>query len=162
MRTAALPRPDGADWTGLTTGPLPLAEAASWAARPECGAVVVFAGTVRDSAEGRTGVTSLEYEAYEEQVVPRLDAVAAEARTRWPTIGRLALLHRTGALALTEVSVVVAVSTPHRREAFAAASWCIDAVKSTVPIWKRERWDGGTDWATGSTDIGEIEDAAAR
>ena len=74
-----------------------------WAVRPDCGAVVLFSGTVRDHAEGRAGVTHLEYEAYEEQVVPRLAAIAAETRRRWPTIGRIALLHRTGPLAIGEI-----------------------------------------------------------
>ena len=162
MRVAALPRPDGADWTGLTTEPLSVADAMAWATRPECGAVVVFAGTVRDFAGDRTGVTSLAYEAYEEQVGPRLRAVAAEARSRWPVLGRVVLVHRIGTLQLTDVSVLVVVSTPHRSDAFEAARWCIDAVKSTVPIWKRESWDGGTDWAAGATAIGQVEGAVRR
>jgi molybdopterin synthase catalytic subunit len=111
-----------------------------------CGGIVTFCGTVRDHSEGRPGVTSLEYEAYLEQVVPRLGQVAAAARTRWPEIGRLALLHRVGRLEIGEVSVVVVASTPHRSEAFAAAQFCIDTLKHTVPIWKRETWAGGSDW----------------
>ena len=67
---------DGDDWLALTSEPLSVDVAYRWAVRPDCGAVVVFAGTVRDHAEGRTGVTALEYEAYEEQVVPRLAAIA--------------------------------------------------------------------------------------
>ena len=133
-----------------------MAEASTWVVLPACGAVVVFAGTVRDHAEGRTGVTRLDYEAYEEQVDPRLRAIAAEARVRWPAVGRIVLLHRVGSLALTEVSVVIAVSAPHRAEAFEAARWCIDTVKATVPIWKRETWDGGRDWATCATDVAEV------
>ena len=162
MRVAALPRPDGSDWTGLTADPLPLAEATTWAVLPGCGAVVTFAGTVRDHAEGRAGVTALEYEAYEEQVGPRLSAIAAEARRRWPAIGRVALLHRVGRLDLADVSVVVAVSTPHRPEAFDAARWCIDTLKATVPIWKRETWEGGTGWASCATEISDVEEAPAR
>jgi molybdopterin synthase catalytic subunit len=73
--------------------------------------------------------------------------VAATARTRWPQIGRLALLHRVGRLEVGEVAVVVAASTPHRAEAFAAAQFCIDTLKHTVPIWKRETWEGGCDWS---------------
>jgi molybdopterin synthase catalytic subunit len=72
--------------------------------------------------------------------------VAATARTRWPQIGRLALLHRVGRLVVGEVAVVVVASTPHRAEAFAAAQFCIDTLKHTVPIWKRETWEGGADW----------------
>lgn len=162
MRVAALPRPDGADWTALTTEPLSVADAVEWATQPECGAVVVFAGTVRDHAGERTGVTSLDYEAYEEQVGPRLRAVAAEARARWPVLGRVVLLHRIGTLQLTDVAVVVVVSTPHRAEAFDASRWCIDAVKATAPIWKRECWDGGSEWGTGATEVSGMEGVGGR
>ena len=67
-------------WLALTTAPLPVAEVYEWSVRPDCGAVVLFSGTVRDHAEGRDGVAHLTYEAYEEQVVPRLGAIAAEIR----------------------------------------------------------------------------------
>ena len=156
MQVAALPRPDGADWLGLTTSALPLADASSWAIIPGCGAVVLFAGTVRDHAEGRPGVTRLEYEAYEEQATLRLSAIAAEARSRWPSAGRLVLLHRVGPLAVSEVSVLVVVSAPHRPEAFDAARWCIDSLKATVPIWKRETWAGGTDWAACANPVADV------
>ena len=162
MQVAALPRPGDADWTGLTSDPLPLAEATTWAVLAGCGAVVTFAGTVRDHAEGRSGVTGLEYEAYEEQVGPRLAGIAAGARRRWPATGRVALLHRVGPLEVTDVSVVVAVSAPHRPEAFEAARWCIDTLKATVPIWKRETWEGGTDWATCSREIADGAEATVR
>ena len=145
------------DWTGLLAGPLPVDAATSWAVRPDCGAVVVFLGTVRDHAEGRSGVTALTYEAYAEQVVPRLDAVVAEARSRWD-LGRVAVLHRVGELALTDVSVVVAVSSAHRAEAFEGARYCIEAVKATVPIWKKESWDGGEGWGTGARPVAEVEE----
>ena len=121
--------------------------------RPDCGGVVSFVGTVRDHAEGRAGVTSLEYEAYASQVEPRLRAIADEARARWEGIGRVALLHRTGLLALREPSVVVVVSAHHRAEAFEAARYCIDTLKATVPIWKKETWAGGADWAKGAHDV---------
>ncbi|MGH9165716.1 MAG: molybdenum cofactor biosynthesis protein MoaE [Acidimicrobiales bacterium] len=151
------PPPDGArDWLGVGAAPLPVGDAAAWAVMPDCGAVVLFAGTVRDHADGRPGVTSLEYEAYEEQVGPKLAAIAAEARDRWPDLGRLVVLHRVGALALTETSVVVVVSAPHRGEAFEAARWCIDTAKSTLPIWKRERWHGGESWGTDARPVEEL------
>lgn len=146
---------------GLTSARLPVDEASSWAVVPGCGALVVFAGTVRDHAEGRAGVTLLEYEAYEEQADARMRSVGAAARQRWPGIGRLVLLHRVGALGLTEVAVLVAVSAPHRDEAFEAARWCIDTVKATVPIWKREEWAGGSGWGTGAAGVGEIAAGAA-
>ena len=138
--------PGGDDWVGLSADPLPVGAATEWVVRPDCGAVALFLGTARDHAGHRTGVDELTYEAYEEQAVPRLAAVAEEVRVRWPMVGRIALLHRTGTLAVGDTAVVVAVSTPHRPEAFAAASFAIDAVKAGVPIWKKERWDGGEDW----------------
>jgi molybdopterin synthase catalytic subunit len=102
-------------------------------------------------------VTELEYEAYVDQVEPRLRRIATEARSRWPVLGRIVLLHRVGVLSLCECSVVVVVSSPHRQEAFDAARWCIDTLKATVPIWKRETWEGGVDWGTGTHDVDEAE-----
>src|SRR4029077_7144863 len=86
------------------------------------------------------------YEAYEEQVEPVLGRVADDVRRRHPGVGRLAILHRVGPLAVTDAAVVVAVSAPHRDEAFAAARLAIDEVKAQAPIWKREHWEGGVDW----------------
>ena len=115
----------------------------------------MFSGTVRDHSEDRAGVTSLEYEAYLEQVEPCLAKVAARARTRWSDLGRLALLHRVGRLSVGETSVVVAVSTPHRTEAFHAGQFCIDTLKHEAPIWKRESWPGGSEWVQCSHHDGE-------
>ena len=151
----SLSPPAGDDWLALTDGPLSAGAIYDWAVRPDCGAVVVFSGTVRDHAEGREGVEHLVYEAYAEEVVPRLAAIAAEARTRWPVLGRIALLHRTGRLDVGESSVLAVVSAPHRPEAFDAARFAIDALKATVPIWKHETWREGSAWGTGATPIGE-------
>jgi len=148
--------PDADTWVALTTASLPSAAVHDWAIRPDCGAVVLFTGTVRDHAEGRPGVSRLEYEAYAEQVEPKLAEIAEAARTRWDGLGRIALLHRTGPLELTEAAVVVAVSAPHRGEAFEAARWCIDTLKASVPIWKKERWEGGEDWGLAATDLSEV------
>jgi molybdopterin synthase catalytic subunit len=111
-----------------------------WVVRPDCGAVVLFSGTVRDHAEGRSDVEHLEYEAYDEHVVPKLQEIAVEARERWSTLGKIVLVHRVGRLDLGESSVVAAVSAPHRPDAFAAARFAIDALKVSVPVWKREIW----------------------
>ena len=168
---AVLPPGDRHDWLGLTESPLPVAEAYEWAVRPDCGAVVLFSGTVRDHADGREGVEQLTYEAYEEQVGPRLAAIAEEARVRWPMVGRLVLLHRIGTMGVGESSVLAVASAPHRPEAFAAARFAIDALKASAPIWKHETWAHGADWGTGATpvrDADEVEtatdhvDAAAR
>jgi molybdopterin synthase catalytic subunit len=144
---------DADDWLELTAQELPINEVYQWALRPDCGAVVLFSGTVRDHADGRTDVTSLEYEAYDDAVIPAFQAIAAETRTRFPDARRIAILHRTGTLNLEESSVVVAVSSAHRPVAFDAARFAIDALKESAPIWKKENWAGGSDWGTGAHDI---------
>jgi molybdopterin synthase catalytic subunit len=143
-------------WITVTDQGLAVDDVLAWVSRPDCGAIVSFAGTVRDHSEGRPSVTSLEYEVHPEQALARLGEVAASAWGRWPMIGRLALLHRTGRLQVGEVSVVVAVSTPHRGEAFDAGEYCIDTLKRTVPVWKRETWAGGTDWSECTHEIEEV------
>jgi molybdopterin synthase catalytic subunit len=151
MESSAPPRderprdraPGGDTWVGLLSSPLPVAEATAWVVRPDCGGVVLFSGTARDHAAGRVDVERLEYEAYEEHVEPALRAIAGEARDRWPMLGRIVLLHRVGEVPIGESAVLVAVSAPHRPEAFEAARFCIDTIKQTVPIWKREAWTGG-------------------
>jgi len=149
--------PDGRDdWVAVIADPLPLHAAAAFVDQPDCGATVVFTGLVRDHSDGRPGVQCLEYEAYEEQVTPRLAAIAEEARARCPVIGRLVLLHRTGRLQVGEASVLVAASAPHRDQAFDAARFCIDTLKATAPIWKRETWDGGEDWSTCAHPVAEV------
>lgn len=141
----------GHSWLGIADHALPVGEVYDWCLQPQCGAVVLFSGTVRDHAVDdagtlRSGVSHLTYEAYESQVVPAFAAVEAELRQRWPHTGRVVLLHRTGRLELTESSVVAAVSAPHRAEAFEAARFAIDALKATAPIWKHEVWSEGSDW----------------
>ena len=154
------PPNDAADWVGLSDAPLPVEGALAWTQTPDCGAQVLFTGTVRDHAEGRTGVDWLEYEAYTEQVDPKLRALCDEVRARWPEVGRIALLHRIGRLRLAEVAVVVVVSSPHRPEAFAAARFAIDSLKASVPIWKKESWEGGEDWGTDAQPVDEVGSAA--
>lgn len=152
----------GDDWVGLSDSGLPFGVAADWVVLPSCGAIVTFSGTSRDHSggnggtEARTGVTTLEYEAYDEQVEPRLRAIASELRRRWPDVGRVVLLHRVGVVPIGQSSVLVVVSAPHRDDAFAAARFGIDSIKATVPIWKREVWDGGSAWGLDAHDITEL------
>ena len=152
------PPATGDDWLGIVDGPLPVAQAYAWAGRPDCGAVVLFSGTARDHSVDRPDVTELSYEAYEDQVVPRLGEVAHELRRRWPAVGRVALVHRVGDVPIGDEAVVVVVSAPHRPEAFEAARFGIDAVKASVPIWKRERWADGEGWGL---EAQHLVDAAA-
>ncbi len=143
------------EWLAVTDAPLPIAAAYEWAVLPSCGAVVLFSGTVRDHSVDehgtvRHGVTTLAYEAYDTQVAPKFAEIAAEIRRRWPSVGRIALLHRTGPLSLGQSSVVVVVSAVHRPEAFEAGRYGIDALKASAPIWKQEAWQDGVDWGIGA------------
>ena len=154
--STTLAAPSGSDWFALTDGPINVSELYTWAVQPNCGAVVLFSGTVRDHADGRPGVSLLEYEAYENHVVERLRSIGTEARRTWPDLGRFAMVHRVGPMRVTESSVVVVASSPHRPLAFEAARFGIDALKATVPIWKREHWDGGVDWGLAATAITDV------
>ncbi|HUE17445.1 MAG TPA: molybdenum cofactor biosynthesis protein MoaE [Planctomycetaceae bacterium] len=109
------------------------------------GAVVLFLGTVRELTGGRR-TAGLDYDAYRPMAEVKLKELETEARGRWP-IDQVAIAHRLGRLELGEISVAVAVSCPHRQDAFEAARFLIDTLKATVPIWKKENWsDGTTEW----------------
>ena len=102
---------------------------------PQAGAVVLFLGTVRELTHGRRTL-ALDYECYPEMAEATLADLEAQARARWPIV-ECAIVHRLGHLKPAEASVAVAVSTPHRRQAFEAGSWLIDTLKEVVPIWKQ-------------------------
>jgi molybdopterin synthase catalytic subunit len=109
------------------------------------GAVVLFLGTVRDMTNGRQTI-ALDYEAFPEMAAAKFEELINEAREKWPVI-EAAIVHRLGRLELGDVSVAVAVSTPHRQQAFEAGKFLIDRLKEIVPIWKKENWaDGTTEW----------------
>ena len=112
------------------------------------GGIALFAGTTRaeQGPDGRR-LLALDYEAYPEMAQRQLQDLAAGARRRWPIL-RLVLLHRTGRVALGEASVLIAVSTPHRGEAFEACRWLIDTLKADLAVWKKEIWEEGEEtWA---------------
>jgi molybdopterin synthase catalytic subunit len=109
------------------------------------GASILFVGTVRDVNEGRA-VSGIEYTTYESMAVRELDAIVAEAASRFGT-NDVFVEHRVGRLALGEASVVVAVAHPHRAEAYDASRFIIEELKRRVPIWKREEYvDGTREW----------------
>lgn len=114
-----------------------------------CGGVVTFLGTTRNETDGRR-VVSLEYEAYEGMAEKILERVAQEVRERWG-VDRLAIAHRLGRLELGEVSLVVAVASPHRAEAFAACQYVVGRLKQDVPIWKKEVFEDGEVWVGAET-----------
>lgn len=109
------------------------------------GAVMLFLGTVREITQGRRTV-ALDYEAYPEMALAMMQSLEDEARARWPIVG-LEIIHRLGRLQLGDISISIALSTPHRAEAFEAGQFLIDEFKQRVPIWKKENWaDGSTAW----------------
>ena len=117
---------------------------------PLCGAVVLFLGTVRELT-GALRTVYLEYDAYGPMAEKKLREVAALAGERWP-VHRVAIVHRLGKLDVGDIAVAVAVGTPHRAEAFAAAEFIMNRVKELVPIWKRENApDGTAEWVHGTT-----------
>jgi molybdopterin synthase catalytic subunit len=129
----------------LTHKPIDHAAVAERVRRHDCGGVVLFLGTVRDMTDGRR-TTALEYQAYPGMAEKKMAALEQEVRQRWP-VGDMVLVHRLGRLELGEVSVAVAVSCPHRAEAFDACRFAIDRLKEIVPIWKQENWaDGTNEW----------------
>ncbi len=133
----------------ITDGPIAVDRILREVADPRAGAVVLFLGVVRDNARGRH-VESLEYEAYEALARREMEKIAATIGARWP-VTRVAMIHRTGHLEVGEASVAVGVSAPHRAEAFEAARFAIDTLKLTVPIWKKEIWEGGEAWVGAGT-----------
>jgi molybdopterin synthase catalytic subunit len=131
----------------VAVGPEPIvpADLLAHVASADCGAAVLFLGTVRDHSAGKDEVSRLEYEAYEGQAEPKISAIVAEARERWP-IRYVAAVHRVGSLEVEEIAVGVAVTSAHRADAFDAGRYIIDELKSRVPIWKKEHWSGGAEW----------------
>lgn len=118
---------------------------------PQAGAAVLFLGTTRELTGGRRTLW-LDYDGHPEMALSELRKLEEEARRRWPLVG-CAIVHRLGRVDLAEASVAIAVSSPHRADAFAAGQWLIDTLKEVVPIWKQEHWeDGSTEWVHPGTE----------
>ena len=128
--------------------------------RDSNGAVVTFLGTTRDSTGDRK-VFHLEYEAYRPMADKKLAEIADEIRERWPDVQDVAIAHRLGRLEIGDISLVVAVASPHRKEAFAACQYSIDRIKQIVPIWKKEFFEGGEVWVGSQEDTSGDEPAEA-
>lgn len=140
---SASPEEEG-DVVVLTREPLEGFSAVELVGRDGAGAVATFVGTTRDTFGGRR-VVRLEYEAYEPMAEKELRALCAAVRGRWK-VEAVAVLHRLGVVEVGRASVVVAVSSVHRREALEAVHWAIDELKARVPIWKREVYEDGSEW----------------
>lgn len=128
---------------GLTPDPIDVEAVRDAVSDPGFGAVLVFEGTARNHFEGRP-VLGLSYEAYPELAVPVLEAIAAEIDERWSA--RVAIVHRTGDVPLTEPTVVIAVGTPHRAACYEASRYALEALKARLPVWKKEVYDDGHRW----------------
>ena len=137
----------GTDRFQVTQEPLDPQRLIDLVRRDESGALALFYGVVRNHNRGRQ-VLYLEYDAYPSMAVKKMRQVAEEVRSRWD-ITDLAISHRTGRLEIGETSLLVAVSAPHRREAFEACHYAVDRIKEIVPVWKKEVWQGGESWVEG-------------
>ena len=137
----------------ITDQPLSLDDVARRVARPDCGAIVTFAGVVRGATvtgDGVRGTDFLNYEAYSEMAERMLARIGDEIQARWPKVLSVSILHRTGRLEIGEPSVVIAVATPHRGDGcFDACSYAIERLKAVAPIWKEENWSDGSVWVEG-------------
>jgi molybdopterin synthase catalytic subunit len=131
------------DWLDLLDSPLNVAQATAFVSCPQAGGIDIFLGTTRaEISAGGHELLALDYQAYESMARRQLQDLAARVRQHWPVI-RLVILHRLGQVPLAEPSVLIALSTPHRAEAFDACRWIIDQLKKEVTIWKQEIWTGG-------------------
>jgi len=135
------------DWIDILSVPLPTAKAIDFVSDPRAGGIAIFLGTTRfeKNAQGQD-LAALDYEAYLEMALPQLQTLAQASRSQWPIVKQV-ILHRAGRVALSQPSVLIAVASPHRHEAFAACQFIIDAIKADVAIWKKEIWaDGSGTW----------------
>jgi molybdopterin synthase catalytic subunit len=139
----------------LTDGPIDVGVVRAAVARDEAGAVLIFEGVTRNHHDGRE-VRRLEYEAYPSMAESQMERICADILGRWPEV-RVAMAHRIGVVAVGEASVVIAVSAPHRDEAYAASRYAIDTLKAVVPIWKKEFYADGSAWKANA----EVSDEAA-
>ena len=128
----------------VTNQPIDLNELVRYVADAEAGAIVPFIGTTRNNNEGRK-VLALDYDGYPEMAEKELARIGAEAKNKWP-ICKMAIVHRLGPVQIGEASVIIVVSSAHRDAAFAASRFAIEEIKKTVPIWKKEVFEGGEIW----------------
>jgi molybdopterin synthase catalytic subunit len=135
------------DWIEISPQPLLVDRAMSFVSAPRAGGVDIFLGTTRAEKHGDgRDLLALDYEAYIEMATQQLHDLSGQAREKWPIV-KLAILHRTGRVAIGEPSVIIAVSCPHRADAFEACRWLIDELKQHIAIWKKEVWsDGSGTW----------------
>jgi|SRR5690625_2405391 len=128
----------------ITEEPIDMNDVYSKVIRPEAGAVSTFTGIVREFTHGKRTLY-LEYQAYASMAEKKLAEIGKEIDEQWDNT-RTAIVHRVGRLEISEIAVAIAVSTPHRNDAFAASRYAIERIKEIVPIWKKEHWEDGSVW----------------
>lgn len=133
----------------ITQEPINTQELADFVADPGAGAMATFVGMTRNTNEDRQ-VTRLEYECYPGMAEKEMEKIAAEVLQRWP-VKKIAMVHRLGRVDIGEASVAIAVSSGHRHAAFEACHYAINQLKETVPIWKKELYEGGELWIGSQT-----------
>ena len=133
----------------ITQEPIRLDELTAFVSDPGAGAMATFVGTTRDNNEGRR-VVRLEYECYPGMAEKEMEKIGQEVLERWP-VKKVAMLHRLGRVDIGEASVAIAVSSGHRHAAFEACHYAINQLKETVPIWKKELYEGGEVWIGSQT-----------
>ena len=144
----------------LTQDPIDHSQITDSVRSNQAGAVLLFLGSVREMTGDRQTL-ALDYEAHGDMAVAKMEELRSEALTRWP-LTSVAIVHRTGHMELGEISVAIAVSSPHRCDAFAAGQFLIDTLKEVVPIWKKENWaDGTTEWVHPGAEAGKTAEKAS-
>ena len=136
----------------ITRSPIQIEPLVNQLRQPEDGAVVVFDGIVRNHSRGRKTL-HLEYEGYEPMALRKMEEIVSSARSRW-SVNRIGIVHRLGRLEIGEASVVIVVTSAHRKAAFEAGQYVIDTLKKTVPIWKKEFFADGEVWVEGEVPAG--------
>jgi len=128
----------------ITRDPISVEKVIQKVIRNEAGAITTFIGTVREWTNGKRTLF-LEYEAYEKMAVKMLDKIGQEIKEKWPNV-KCAITHRIGRLEISDIAVVIAISTPHRKDAYEANQYAIERIKEIVPIWKKEYSEDGEIW----------------
>lgn len=130
----------------ITPQPIVVQQVIDLVKTDDSGSINVFIGTVRDNTQNRQ-VKKLVFEAYEPMAIKEMGKIVVKTKERWP-INAMAIYHRVGELTIGDVPVVIAVSTPHRKQGFEACQFAIDTLKETVPIWKKEIFADGEQWVS--------------
>lgn len=128
----------------ITNEPISIQDVVDKVVHPNAGAINTFIGTVREMTKGKRTL-HLEYDAYVPMAEKKLAQIGDEINEKWPDT-RVAITHRIGALAISDIAVVIAVSTPHRADSYDASRYAIERIKEIVPIWKKEHWEDGEKW----------------